>query len=255
MGLKTALMGKPPSPETTESGNHAYDSISSAFSPGFNYFTQGGNMLGNLLGVNGGPAQTAGLENFANSGGMNFLMQQGQKAVTSSKAAQGLLKSGSYGTALEKYGQGLASTYLNDYLNNLYKLSSLGVNAGQLVTQAGQYSKGTGSKPGKQGILPTLLQVGAAVGTGGASAAAGGAGAAAGGVGPAISDRRLKTEIVKIGQLSDGLGIYEYSIFGKRQKGVMADEVKKLRPEAYIPNYVANYSAVDYSKLKDFVNG
>jgi hypothetical protein len=178
MGLKTALMGKPPQPASSESGNHAYDSINKSFSPGFDYFTKGGDMLGNMLGVGGGPAQTDALNNFANSGGMQFLMDQGQKMVTSSKAAQGLLKSGSYGTALEKYGQGLASTYLNQFLDHLTDYSKLGLGAGSLVSSAGQYSTQEGAKPAKQGILPTLLQVGSAAATGGAPlGASGGLGA------------------------------------------------------------------------------
>lgn len=154
MSVKSVLFGKKPKPEMSESGNHAYDDINSAFSPGFSYFTGGGNMMGNLLGVNGGPAQTGALENFANSGGMDFLMKQGQRAITSSKAASGLLNSGSYGTALTKYGQGLASTYLNQYMNNLLDYSKLGLGAGGLVTQAGAYSKGSGPTQGKPGLLP-----------------------------------------------------------------------------------------------------
>jgi hypothetical protein len=257
MGLKSTLFGKPPEPQKTESGNHAYDSINSAFSPGFNYFTQGGNMLGNLLGVNGGGAQTSALENYSNSGGMKFLMDQGQRAITSSKAASGLLNSGSYGTALEKYGQGLASTYLNQYMDNLNKYSNLGLGAGQLVTGAGQYSQGTGATQGKSGILPMLLQAGAAIGTGGASLGLSGAGAAAGGVGPAISDRRVKRNIVEVGALPNGLKIYEYEVFGKRQKGVMANEVALIQPEAYLPNHYGPYHGVDYSKIEDWetVNG
>lgn len=169
MGLKSTLFGKPPTTDPATSDNRAYDAINSAFSPGFKYFTQGGDMLGNMLGVGGGAAQTDALNNFANSGGMQFLMDQGTKAITSSKAAQGLLKSGSYGEALDKYGQGLASTYLNQYMDDLMNYSKLGLGAGSLVAQAGQESKGSQQKPGKQGILPILAQVGMAAATGGAS--------------------------------------------------------------------------------------
>jgi len=154
MGLKKTLFGSP-SKESSESGNHAYPAINSAFGPALGYVTQGGSMLGNLLGVGGGPAQTSALENFSNSGGMQFLMDQGQRAITSSKAASGLLKSGSYGTALEKYGQGLASTYLNQYMNNLLDFSKLGLGAGGILSSAGSYSKGqeTGAKKGIAGDI------------------------------------------------------------------------------------------------------
>jgi hypothetical protein len=256
MSTKSTIFGKKPKPETSESGNHAYNDISSAFSPGFNYFSQGGNMVGNLLGVNGGPAQTAGLENFANSGGMDFLREQGTKAITSSKAAQGLLNSGSYGTALEKYGQGLASTYLNQYMDNLMKYSNLGLQSGMLVSDAGKYSKGTGATAGKPGLLQIGLQAAAAAATGGASAGAAGAGLAGNSLGGGLaagagfSDRRLKSDIIEVGELPDGLKIYEYDLFGERQRGVMADEVQLLRPDAFIPNYRdSGYDGVDYSKI------
>lgn len=72
----------------------------------------------------------------------------------------------------------------------------------------------------------------------------GGAGLMAGG----MSDRRLKSNIVKIGTHPLGIGWYEYDIFGWRQQGVMADEVATVRPEAVLT--MANgYQAVDYGGL------
>lgn len=170
-GVKDTLFGSPAKASSqSHSGNYAYDSINSAFSPALGYLTGGGNLIGNMLGVGGGPAQLDALNNYANSGGMQFLMQQGQNAVTSSKAAQGLLKSGSYGTALEKFGQGLASTYLNQYMNNLLDYSKLGLGAGSVLADAGRYSDSTSkSNGGKKGLLSSLA-------TGAAQAAASGGG-------------------------------------------------------------------------------
>jgi hypothetical protein len=64
----------------------------------------------------------------------------------------------------------------------------------------------------------------------------------------AMSDRRLKSDIERIGTTVHGLPLYEYTIFGERQRGVMADEVRKVMPEAVIrlPN---GYDAVNYSLL------
>jgi hypothetical protein len=237
-GVKDFLFGEAPEPQKQESGNHAYDDIKGAFSPGFDYFSQGGNMLGSLLGVGGEGAQTGALENFANSGGMKFLQDQGTKMITSSKAASGLLNSGSYGTALTKYGQGLASTYLNDYMKNLMGFSQLGLGAGNLVTQAGQYSTGTGQTAGKQGNLGTILQAASMI--------------------PGISDRRVKMNIEKIGEYSDGLGKYRYEFkpghelpTGIKYEGVMADEVKELRPWAYLPKYFGTYDGVNYAYIRN----
>lgn len=52
----------------------------------------------------------------------------------------------------------------------------------------------------------------------------------------AFSDRRLKRNIVKVAELEDGLGVYDYDyVWGKRDRGVMADEVAQLRPWALGP--------------------
>jgi polysaccharide export outer membrane protein len=62
------------------------------------------------------------------------------------------------------------------------------------------------------------------------------------------SDRRLKTDIKRIGTHPLGIGIYSYKIFGKRQIGVMADEVLKVKPEAVIVG-PDGYLRVDYGQL------
>lgn len=56
--------------------------------------------------------------------------------------------------------------------------------------------------------------------------------AGAGLYGLAASDRRLKSKIVQLGTHPLGIGIYEYTINGSRQVGVMADELEAMMPEA-----------------------
>src|SRR5690348_9334433 len=126
-GVGSFLFGKKPKPGKSESGNQAYDEINAAFKPAFGYTTGAGNLLSSLLGVGGGPAQTGALNNFANSGGMQFLMDQGNRMINSNQAARGLLNSGSTLKAIDKYGQGLGSTYLNEYLQNLFNLGTMGI--------------------------------------------------------------------------------------------------------------------------------
>jgi len=63
-----------------------------------------------------------------------------------------------------------------------------------------------------------------------------------------FSDRRLKSNIVQIGTHPLGIGIYEYDIFGKRERGVMADEVVKVMPDAIVP-HESGYMMVNYGKL------
>jgi hypothetical protein len=62
------------------------------------------------------------------------------------------------------------------------------------------------------------------------------------------SDRRLKSNIVRTGTHPLGIGIYEYDIFGSRQRGVMADEVEAVRPEAVITRD-DGYKMVNYGML------
>lgn len=66
------------------------------------------------------------------------------------------------------------------------------------------------------------------------------------------SDRRLKKDIAKVGE-RDGLGIYEwvyrFDPTNTRVRGVMADEVKIVRPDAYIENYRDGYAGVNYAAL------
>ena len=64
----------------------------------------------------------------------------------------------------------------------------------------------------------------------------------------AASDRRLKSNIERIGTHPLGIGIYEYDIFGKRQRGVMADEVETVLPEA-VAIHPSGYKMVNYGML------
>jgi hypothetical protein len=65
---------------------------------------------------------------------------------------------------------------------------------------------------------------------------------------PKFSDRRLKSNIVQVGTHPLGIGIYEYDIFGNRERGVMADEVAKVMPDAIVP-HESGFMMVNYGKL------
>jgi hypothetical protein len=98
----------------------------------------------------------------------------------------------------------------------------------------------TGTQPGGWGTA--LLGAGAQIASGFAAA----------------SDRRLKADIEEIGPWDDkGDGLkryafrYKWEMPGTRREGVMADEVKELRPAAYIKGYVnGEYDGVNYAMLR-----
>ena len=73
-------------------------------------------------------------------------------------------------------------------------------------------------------------------------------GAALGAPPGTFSDRRLKSNIVRIGTHPIGVGIYEYDIFGGRQIGVMAQELMEVMPEA-VHQHPSGYLMVDYGRL------
>jgi len=84
----------------------------------------------------------------------------------------------------------------------------------------------------------------------GANATTSGLFSLAGAAAPLVfpSDRRLKSNIERIGTHKLGIGLYEYDIFGGRQQGVMADEVEKVMPEAVLM-HPSGYKMVNYGLL------
>ena len=61
-----------------------------------------------------------------------------------------------------------------------------------------------------------------------------------------MSDRRLKSDIIEIGCTASGQPVYEYTIFGHREIGVMAQESP---PEA-VRRHPSGYLMVDYSRIR-----
>jgi hypothetical protein len=64
-----------------------------------------------------------------------------------------------------------------------------------------------------------------------------------------FSDRRLKSNIRRVGSTPGGMAVYEYDIFGQRARGVMAQEILSVRPSAvYV--HPSGYLMVDYSQVE-----
>ena len=92
----------------------------------------------NFLGLNGAQPQSQAYNNYLNSTGYNFTTSQGINAITSNRAASGLLNSGSTLKALDQFGQANAQTYGNNYLNQLGAVSGQGLTAGAAIAGVGE---------------------------------------------------------------------------------------------------------------------
>lgn len=175
----------------------------------------------------------AGYQNYLQNAGFAPAMRQLSQGITGQAAAAGVLNSGSTAKALQSRGTELNQSFFNNYLQSLSGLAGLGVNAGGIVANAGQKSTSTGTS------------------TGGGPSTLGSIASTVGGIASIFSDRRLKTDIEKIGEDPDGLGRYEFSYRHSpagRVRGVMADEVARFRPWALGP-VVAGYATVNYGAL------
>lgn len=63
-----------------------------------------------------------------------------------------------------------------------------------------------------------------------------------------FSDRRLKSKITRVGTHSTGVGIYDYTMMGMSQRGVIAQEVQKVRPDL-VKRHASGYLMVNYGGL------
>ena len=196
--------------------------------------------------------------------------QQAQNAAIAQNYGQGATSAGLYNQAQhQQYNQGLQAAQFgnnaaqqslaqqlqlrNQPLNEINALMS----GSQIQMPSFQGYQGAnvaaapvfqGAQAGAQQAQDTYGQQMAAY-----NAKMGALGSAVGGIAGMIqpiklSDRRLKSNIIKIGEHPLGIGIYEYDIFGQRDVGVMAQEVERVKPEAvvYRPD---GYLMVNYGAL------
>lgn len=63
-----------------------------------------------------------------------------------------------------------------------------------------------------------------------------------------FSDRRLKSNIKRVGTHAIGVGIYDYTMMGMPQRGVIAQEVEAVRPDL-VKRHASGYLMVNYGGL------
>lgn len=238
IGAGVSLIGGGKKPAQSDTSNLAFGQIKDTYTP----LTQTGvgatNFLGGLLGLPGGDTAgaNAGLQNYYQQAGFEPALKQMSRQVVSGGAASGLLNSGPTQRRLLQEGANINQGFYNNYLQNLMGMSDIGLKAGSLISNAGNRSTSTGEKESFGSRVGSALQTGAQIGSIFKSAFP--------------SDIRLKTDIVKTDEMSDGLGIYDYRYKGCTEpcRGVMADEVAVLRPWALGPTFMG-YMTVNYEAL------
>lgn len=213
------------SQQTSE--NRAYGAINAGYMPeATNSFQSGARAL--QAGLAGG------FEGYRENTGVDFWKQLGLKKEAGKFSGRGLYNTGATLKALAGYEDGIETASYNDYLQQQAALAGLGVQGGNLVSGAGNYSQGTsqGTSVSKQynGMGKFIGQI---------------VGAAA------ASDERLKTDITKVGEHA-GLGVYEFKYTDGTGPfvGVMAQEVEDKFPAALGPKTDDGYMTVNYHALQ-----
>lgn len=223
---------KPKAAKSTSSSENVNNQlITSTYGGMMGQGTNANNFLSALLTGQGNTAgANAGYNNYLQMAGYAPAMRQLSQQITGQGAASGLLNSGATAKALQTRGAELNQGFYNNYLQQLAGLSGLGLQAGGLVTNAGQKSEST-SKGGGPSTLGSIAST-------------------VGGIASIFSDRRLKRSVELVGREPDGLGIYlcRYLWSRTRRLMVMADEVAKLRPWALGPARFG-FATVNYGAL------
>lgn len=224
-----SIFGGSKSNQTASSSNQFAQQLNTQFSPLTAQAGNGANALSALLG-----GDASGLNAYKGATGFDAAAEQGSRGITGNAAASGLLRSGSTAKGLQAFGNNLQNSYAQSYMDKLLAQAGLGLQAGNLISGAGQTSQSQGTSSKKDGLGGLIGSVASGI---------------------AASDRRLKKNIHKVGE-RDGLNIYQYRYVDGTGPmiGVMADEVEKLYPEALGPT-IEGYQSVDYDKLKEVMNG
>lgn len=230
------------------------------YSPFLNTGTSANNQLGYSMGFGGTGTGEAGylskpftMADYQADPGYDFRVKEGMKALDRVNAAKGKYFSGQAIKGLTDYNQESASQeYQNaydryrsnqsDFYSRLTGIADRGMNAAGGIANSGAQTQAQLNNAGQNKVNQVNDNI---IGAGNARAAGTiGQGQAwvtgLNGVGNAISqyaasasDIRLKENIEKIGN-EKGFNIYKFNYKGKRGKwrGVMAQEVREIRPDA-----------------------
>jgi hypothetical protein len=202
--------------------------------------------------INAGAAMLKPGYDYTASPGYQYRLGEGNRAIEGSAASKGMLMSGGTLKDIDRFSQGLAAQDFGDQFNRQMAIAGGGQQAATSGAQLGQQTA--------SGIADLYTQQGNARASGyiGQANAIGQTIGQVAQLAMMASDRRLKTNIVRLGEWDDrgdGLGEYEWNWKadpdGPKVRGVIADEVKELRPSAYAPNFRGDgFDGVNYAMLE-----
>ncbi|MFG1179011.1 tail fiber domain-containing protein [Xanthobacter versatilis] len=186
--------------------------------------------------------------------GLGLLNTAGQGTSSALEGIQG--QRNAAGTTAAQLNQMLPGILNQPYTNAInadsaqwnLPVQQLGMLSNLLVPIAGLGGTSNSTTTTKSDPLSNII--GGALGLGSLfSAPAGGTSAMAGLM--ALSDRRAKRDISRIGELYDGLPVYRFRYHGcpKWHVGLMADEVEAFAPEAVAE--VEGFKVVDYGRATE----
>ena len=232
--------------QTNQQLGAGFNYINSTLNP--NFLSNGqaqAQALGNFAGQQAGNQINSAFSQAGRTGGGNNITDTA-RGVTQAELAP-MLQNLQYNEGIQQQAAGMLPGYTSAEYQGYTPLLAGTQLAGQLPYYGTQAISGIGSLLGNYGTTSGTQPGG--WGTDLLSAAA-----SALPFIPGISDRRLKTNIEKVGEASDGLGIYTWNWKadpnGQKVRGVIADEVEKLRPLAFIKGFVGGvYDGVNYGAL------
>jgi hypothetical protein len=153
----SSLFGGSHQQSQSSSYNQAYPYLSGALSGNITNGNNAGNSIAGILGMGGTTAQKQAFDQWKNSTGYQFGLNQGIQSITGNAATSGLLNSGSTLKALNTYGQNYANTQYGNYMNMLQQLLGSGIASAGVLSGAGQVSQGTSSGSSNNGGLGAAL--------------------------------------------------------------------------------------------------
>lgn len=128
--------------------NNEYNSTVANQQPYLQAGQAGANHLASI--INGPGFQAPTLDQARQTPGYEFQLEQGIGALDKSASATGNLYSGTQGTALEKYGQGLADSTYNNVYNQALQTYMTNYNTALGGAQLGEGAAGTLGQQGNQ---------------------------------------------------------------------------------------------------------